>query len=49
MANPNIVSVASIYGKTACDTDVATSAASLVLVLRVALSAGAAADVVLAC
>ncbi len=30
MANPNIVSVASIYGKTACDTDVATSAASLV-------------------
>lgn len=30
MANPNIVSVASIYGKIACDTDVATSAASLV-------------------
>ena len=30
MANPNIVSVASIYGKTVYDTDVATSAASLV-------------------
>tara|TARA_B100001939_G_scaffold305222_1_gene284050 strand:- start:1141 stop:1515 length:375 start_codon:yes stop_codon:yes gene_type:complete len=30
MANPNIVSVASIYGKTVVDTDVATSAASLV-------------------
>ena len=30
MANPNIVSVASIYGKTVYDTDIATSAASLV-------------------
>ena len=30
MANPNIVSVASIYGKTVYDTDVATTAASLV-------------------
>ena len=30
MANPNIVSVASIYGKTAYDADIATSAASLV-------------------
>ena len=30
MANPNIVSVASIYGKTVYDTDVAASAASLV-------------------
>ena len=30
MANPNIVSVASIYGKTAYDADVATSASSLV-------------------
>jgi hypothetical protein len=30
MANPNIVSVASIYGKTVYDTDIAASAASLV-------------------
>lgn len=30
MANPNIVSVASIYGKTVYDTDIATTAASLV-------------------
>ena len=30
MANPNIVSVASIYGKTAYDADVANSASSLV-------------------
>ena len=30
MANPNIVSVASIYGKTVYDTDVAATAASLV-------------------
>lgn len=30
MANPNIVSVASIYGNTVYDTDIATSAASLV-------------------
>ena len=30
MANPNIVSVASIYGKTVYDTDIATSASSLV-------------------
>ncbi len=30
MANPNIVSVASIYGKTVYDTDIADSAASLV-------------------
>ena len=30
MANPNIVSVASIYGKTVYDTDVSTSATSLV-------------------
>ena len=30
MANPNIVSVASIYGKTAYDADIATSASSLV-------------------
>ena len=30
MANPNIVSVASIYGKTVYDTDIASSAASLV-------------------
>jgi len=31
MANPNIVSVASIYGKTVYDTDIAASAASLVV------------------
>ena len=31
MANPNIVSVASIYGKTVYDADIATSAASLVI------------------
>ena len=31
MANPNIVSVASIYGKTVYDTDIASSAASLVV------------------
>jgi len=31
MANPNIVSVASIYGKTVYDTDIASSAASLVI------------------
>jgi hypothetical protein len=31
MANPNIVSVASIYGKTVYDTDIADSAASLVV------------------
>ena len=30
MANPNIVSVASIYGKTVYDTDIAATAASLV-------------------
>jgi len=30
MANPNIVSVASIYGNTVYDTDIAASAASLV-------------------
>ena len=30
MANPNIVSVASIYGKTVYDTDIATTASSLV-------------------
>ena len=30
MANPNIVSVASIYGKTVYDTDIANTAASLV-------------------
>ena len=30
MANPNIVSVASIYGKTVYDQDIAASAASLV-------------------
>ena len=30
MANPNIVSVASIYGKTVYDTDITASAASLV-------------------
>jgi len=30
MANPNIVSVASIYGKTVYDTDIAVTAASLV-------------------
>jgi hypothetical protein len=30
MANPNIVGVTSIYGKTAYDVDVATSASSLV-------------------
>lgn len=30
MANPNIVAVASIYGKTAYDADVATSASSVV-------------------
>ena len=30
MANPNIVSVASIYGNTVYDTDIATSASSLV-------------------
>ena len=30
MANPNIVSVGSIYGKTVYDTDIAASAASLV-------------------
>ena len=30
MANPNIVSVASIYGKTAYDADIATSASSIV-------------------
>jgi hypothetical protein len=30
MANPNIVSVASIYGKTVYDTDIASSAATLV-------------------
>lgn len=30
MANPNIVSVASIYGKTVYDTDVSNTAASLV-------------------
>ena len=31
MANPNIVSVASIYGKTVYDTDIAATAASLVV------------------
>ena len=31
MANPNIVSVASIYGKTAYDTDVSTSGDTLVV------------------
>jgi len=31
MANPNIVSVESIYGKTVYDTDIAASAASLVV------------------
>lgn len=30
MANPNIVSVSSIYGKTVYDTDIAATAASLV-------------------
>tara|TARA_B100002019_G_scaffold131070_1_gene112602 strand:+ start:565 stop:936 length:372 start_codon:yes stop_codon:yes gene_type:complete len=30
MANPNIVAVSSIYGKTVYDTDIATTAASLV-------------------
>ena len=30
MANPNIVAVASIYGKTVYDADIATSASSLV-------------------
>ena len=30
MANPNIVSVASIYGKTVYDADIATSASSIV-------------------